>query len=334
MSRIRQIIERYLGENQPEGVRREFSEWFESPNDRQEKDEALEEYWESLRPRLSLEGSDKAYADTKERIRRRNFSKSARHAPWQRILRVAAVFALPIAACALTYAFITSNTEKPVWLEASASYGQTRSVELADGSRITINSGSRLIYPSEFSDDERRIFLYGEAYADIASDPEREFILSANDIDILVHGTSFNVRSYADDSEVEVALLEGSIDLHTKNLENNCNIRVMPGELVKLDKRSGELSTVRFPQGAFSPGLEGNNLTFINSRLFDIASQLERTFDVHIVIDDAELGNERYYSAFVNNESLEQILSALQLNGNMYYKRHNDTIHFYKKSQQ
>ena len=72
-----------------------------------------------------------------------------------------------------------------------------------------------------------------------------DFVLSANDIDILVHGTSFNVRSYADDSEVEVALLDGSIDLRTKNLENNCSVRVMPGELVKLDKRSGQLSTAR-----------------------------------------------------------------------------------------
>lgn len=330
MSRIRQIIDRYLGENQPEDIKKDFFEWFDATTDRKEKDEALEEYWDSLRPHLSLDGSDKAYSDTKEKIRRRNFSKSTRHAAWQRILRVAAIFALPVAAGALTYAVMSANTKETVWLEASAAYGQTRSVELADGSQITINSGSRLIYPAEFSGDERRIFLYGEAYADIASDAEREFVLSANDIDILVHGTSFNVRSYADDSEVEVALLDGSIDLRTKNLENNCSVRVMPGELVKLDKRSGQLSTVRFPKGTFTPGLEGNNLTFINSRLFDIASQLERTFDVHIVIDDSELGNERYYSAFVNNESLEQILSALQLNGNLYYKRSGDTIHFYK----
>ena len=145
MSRIRQIIDRYLGENQPEDIKKDFFEWFDATTDRKEKDEALEEYWDSLRPHLSLDGSDKAYSDTKEKIRRRNFSKSTRHAAWQRILRVAAIFALPVAAGALTYAVMSANTKETVWLEASAAYGQTRSVELADGSQITTNSGSRLI---------------------------------------------------------------------------------------------------------------------------------------------------------------------------------------------
>ena len=63
--------------------------------------------------------------------------------------------------------------------------------------------------------------------------------LSADDVDILVHGTSFRVSSYVNDSEVEVALLSGAIDMQTKNLQQNCKIQMTPGDMVKVDKRSG-----------------------------------------------------------------------------------------------
>ena len=68
-------------------------------------------------------------------------------------------------------------------------------------------------------------------------------------------------------------------------------------------------------------------LTFINSRLGDISMQLERLFDVRIIIDQAELAEERYYSAFVNNESLDRILSTLKQNGKMSYYWQDGVIH-------
>jgi hypothetical protein len=72
-------------------------------------------------------------------------------------------------------------------------------------------------------------------------------------------------------------------------------------------------------------------MTFVNSRLGDISLQLERLFDVQIVIDQAELAEERYYSAFVNNESLDRILSTLKQNGKMGYYWKNGVIHLYYK---
>lgn len=73
-------------------------------------------------------------------------------------------------------------------------------------------------------------------------------MLSADDVDILVHGTSFRVSSYVNDSEVEVALLSGAIDMQTKNLQQNCKIQMTPGDMVKVDKRSGRVTSMRFPR--------------------------------------------------------------------------------------
>lgn len=330
MSRIKQIIDSYMGHSQSESVRKEFAEWFESPHDTEEKQRTMQNYWDALDAEMPQLHIADAYSATVERIRRRN-SLRPRKSVFARISRIAAVLALPIMAAALTYSVISRTfAPKTDWQEVYAPYGETRCVVLADGSHITLNSGSRLIYPDKFTGDERHVFLAGEAFADIAKDSEHKFVLSAGDIDITVHGTEFNVRSYTGDSEVEVALISGSIDMTTKNLDNNRCIRMTPGDMAKLDKRTGEISSIRFPAGTFDNGMTGNNLTFINSRLSDIAAQLERTFDVKIIIDSDALANERYYSAFVNGETMEDILSAWQLNDNVRHRHEGNTIHLYK----
>ena len=175
------------------------------------------------------------------------------------------------------------------------------------------------------------MFLCGEAYADIAKNSKRSFVLSADDVDILVHGTSFRVSSYVNDSEVEIALLSGTIDMQTKNLQQNCKIQMTPGDMVKVDKRSGRVTSMWFPGGTFANGMDDGHLTFINSRLSDIARQLERTFDVKIVIDSQQLADERYYSVFINHETLDEILSILEQNGDMRHRREGEIIHLYKK---
>ncbi len=330
MSRIKQIIDSYMSHRQSKTVRKEFFEWFESPHDTQKKQQAMKNYYDTLDAEMPRRLIADAFAATAERIRRRNTLRT-RVSVFTRIWRVAAVLALPVMAAALTYAAISRTlVPRTEWQEIYAPYGETRSIMLADGSHITLNSGSRLIYPDKFTGGERHVFLAGEAYADIAKDAEHEFILSAGDIDITVHGTEFNVRSYTDDSEVEVALVSGSIDMTTKNLAVNRSIRMTPGNMTKLDKRTGEIASIRFPNGTFDNVTSSSNLTFINSRLSDIAAQLERTFNVKIVIDSDTLADERYYSAFVNGESIDDILAAWQLNDNVRHRHEGNTIHLYK----
>ena len=333
MSRIRKIISIYLSYRQPRSTRKEFAEWFAAPFDGETKQRLMREYWDALSPEMSQDRVQKAYARVRERIGFRSVSLPSPQGVrpvFRRAAVMVAMIAIPVLAVAL-YALIGHMNSAPKWQEIYAPYGQTRSVVLADGSQIVINSGSRLIYPDRFAGKERRVFLSGEAYADIAKNPKRSFVLSADDVDILVHGTSFRVSSYVNDSEVEVALLSGAIDMQTKNLQQNCKIQMTPGDMVKVDKRSGRVTSMRFPGGTFANGIDDGHLTFINSRLSDIARQLERTFDVKIVIDSQQLADERYYSVFINHETLDEILSILEQNGDMKHRREGEMIHLYKK---
>lgn len=329
MSKINKILNLYLLHNYTESVQKEFADWLDSPQDREQKEDSLFQEWESIsvRPgKMDTRSSYEAVVSRIERkesmVRRANFTSL--------ILRVAAVVVVCVAVVAAVK-ILVERTPNVVWNEVSTQRGENRIVELADGSVIYLAPGSRLIYPNKFADNVRKVYLSGEAYADIAKDEMHRFIVSTEQVDVIVHGTQFNIRSYESNSEVEVMLLEGLVDMQTKNQKQNRVVRMRPGDLFKLDKMSGRLSCETISADIFDDDPRTRNLTFINSRLGDIAVQLERMFNVRIVIDNSSLADERYYSAFVNNESLDRILSTLEHNGNFDYQWRGGEIHLYKK---
>ena len=329
MSKINKILDLYLLHNYSESVQREFADWLDAPQDRELKDDVLYQAWDNISTEAKGLDTSASYDAVLTRIRG-NQSKVRRANLLSLTLRVAAVIAICVAVVAVVRITNTRQADTK-WSEITTQRGESRRVELSDGSVLTLAPGSRLIYPSTFTGDERRVYLSGEAYADIAKDEARKFIVSAEQVDIVVHGTEFNIRSYESNSEVEVMLLEGSIDMQTKNQQQNRVVRMRPGEMFKLDKISGRLTRQTLAADAFESNPRARNLTFVNSRLGDIAAQLERMFSVRIVVDQASLADERYYSAFVNNESLDRILSTLEHNGNFGYQWRGGEIHLFKK---
>ena len=329
MSKINKILNLYLLHNYSESVQKEFADWLDSPQDREQKEDSLFQEWESISVRPGKMDTRSSYEAVVSRIERKE-SMVRRANLASLLLRVAAVIVVCVAVVAAVKVMV-ARTPNVEWNEVSTQRGENRIVELADGSVIYLAPSSRLIYPNEFTDNVRRVYLSGEAYADIAKDEMHRFIVSAEQVDVIVHGTQFNIRSYESNSEVEVMLLEGSIDMQTKNQKQNRVVRMRPGDLFKLDKMSGRLSCETISADIFDDDPRARNLTFINSRLGDIAVQLERMFNVRIVIDNSSLADERYYSAFVNNESLDRILSTLEHNGNFDYQWRGGEIHLYKK---
>lgn len=84
-----------------------------------------------------------------------------------------------------------------------------------------INSGSHVIYPSDFDKDKREILVEGEVYLEVAKDPKRPFFVKTKDFDVKVLGTTFNVSAYKDDAIASVVLVEGKVEVDNNESENN-----------------------------------------------------------------------------------------------------------------
>lgn len=233
---------------------------------------------------------------------------------------LAAAFSALAAAAVVTAVFYYGVAfDDPVWIHESTSVAQTRTVILPDGTSVRLSPCSQITYPSEFSRRSRKVMLVGEAYLDVAKDSRRPFTLTANNMDVIVHGTQFNVSSYLSDEEDEVALVEGSVEMRLHG--EKTSIYLKPNELVRYDKVNNITERRTFSANYYKEVLATDGLLFSNERLADIVATLNRRFGTNIIIENEALRTERYYAAFINGESAERILEALNI-GNKFRITH------------
>jgi len=258
-------------------------------------------------------------AKIKEYEKRRRKENAMKVCRW--VERVAAVLLVPAAFVMFHIGGRTSDVE---WLEANTIAGQKLEILLPDGSDVTLGPSSKIIYPSSFGPKERKIFVLGSVYADIAKDEKKPFVISAGDLDVVVLGTEFQLTSYEADTEVEIALVEGAVQLHNRNDKRDVFMR--PGEIVCYDKTTGNFIRKNFAAGYYRDIIEDGGFHFVNQRLCDIASCLERHFGVTIHIDNDTIRNERYFASFINNESVDEILAVLNAQNYMKITRNGKII--------
>ena len=254
-------------------------------------------------------------------VRKQKICKALRYSE-----RIAAFLLLPLAALMFHIGSQKSDVE---WIEANTSAGQKLEVVLPDGSEMTLGPASKLIYPSAFIGEERKVFLMGAVYADIETDAKRPFVVSAGNLDVIVHGTEFQLNSYDSDSEVEVALVEGSVQLYNKS--DHRDVVMRPGDIVCYDKATGNFIRKNFAAGYYKDILDCGGFQFVNQRFGDIAACLERHFGVTIHIDDASIAEERYFASFINDESVDDILNVLNAQDFMSIIRKGKIIYITRK---
>jgi|LSQX01.2.fsa_nt_gb ferric-dicitrate binding protein FerR (iron transport regulator) len=220
--------------------------------------------------------------------------------------------------------YFKSQLHEEEWVQASTSYAQTQTVTLPDGSTAKLSPCSQIIYPKSFSNRTRRVMLVGEAFFDVTKDPKRQFTVSAGKMKIIVHGTLFNVSSYLSDEEDEVALVEGSVEMHLDS--GQTSILLKPGEMIKYDKVNNITERRSFAANYFKEVVASDGLQFNNERLADIVATLNRRFNTNIVIENEKLNSIRYFASFINEESVDQILSALNLKDDFKITRKGNII--------
>jgi ferric-dicitrate binding protein FerR (iron transport regulator) len=217
------------------------------------------------------------------------------------------------------------------WVEVNVPSGQKQTVTLSDGTVLHLNSGSRLTYPAEFSGNSRTIFMDGEAFLDVAKDPDHPFIIKSQNVDVTVLGTSFNFRNFAQERMAELLLMEGSVEACVSIPDDTRTVRLRPGDKMRYNRLDGKMDIERFAPASYKAFYRDNSLHFFDMEMADIAKELSRRFNCDIVVVDEELASRRYFSIFTNNETLDQILSVMSSDGKMRVRHSGKTIYLQSK---
>jgi len=203
------------------------------------------------------------------------------------------------------------NPENLVYNTLKVPYGKRFDVVLSDGTHVFLNSGTTLRYPVQFLKGfDRSVFLTGEAYFDVAKDKEHPFAVHANELDIKVLGTKFNVSHYPEDTNINTVLVEGSVELHTKGEdgESGEGTLLKPGFKAEWRKAANNIAIENVDTQIYTAWVQGK-LVFRNTPFRKIRQALERKYNVTIKNKNKNLDKQLFDATF-DIETIEEVLES------------------------
>jgi len=243
---------------------------------------------------------------------------------WIPIQRIAAILLLPLLIysgyISIRNTFLKKQQKEFVIMQTiSSRQGMVTQFELADGTKVWLNSGSALHFPSRFIGDLREVKLSGEAFFEVAKNENQPFQVNVKDLNIEVLGTSFNVVSYDDEKQAEVVLVEGKVKL-TAEIDQVLKVfgTMQPGQRAIFTEDNQKVHAEEVAVDKYIAWRDGN-LIFRDDKMADVVRRLSRWFNVEIVISDPEINNYAYKATF-RNENLTQVLNLLKISAPIDYQ--------------
>lgn len=301
------IIRLLAGEASPH-EKQEVSAWLEESEDNVKLYNELTEIWLSSGIADNADNYDLEEAVTRfrEKIRQRG-NRQLKEMNFNVVLKYAAV-ALLILGLPLSYYFgQRSIPDDHTVTTISCAYGDRSSVVLPDSSRVWLNSGSKLTFNSNFTND-RKVELVGEAFFSVSKDKHHPFVVKASDIDIKVLGTEFNVKAYADENIVSTTLIEGAVEVNSKNAITN----LKPDQRLTFDKSSQNVQIQDLTNTSIDTEWREGRFVFNNESLAELKPKLERWFDCDIVFGDKDVQSRRF-TGVLQRESILEAISYFDL---------------------
>jgi ferric-dicitrate binding protein FerR (iron transport regulator) len=189
---------------------------------------------------------------------------------------------------------------------------------LPDGSVVTVNKGSSISYPSVFKEKIRPVKLKGEAFFNVAPDKKKPFIISVNDVQITVVGTSFNVKSTNGNTEV---IVESGI---VRVAKAGRTIELKANEKLKVEAKDSVLAKQEVNDHLYNY-YRTKEFVCDDTPLWKLVDVLNDVYNTHIVIGNAGLKDLKLNTTF-NNESLDQVLNVISLTFNIKVIREENRI--------
>ncbi len=179
-------------------------------------------------------------------------------------------------------------------------------IVLADGTRVWLNSATKLIFPQNFTGKERRVMLSGEAFFDVARDENKPFIVETSRMDVKVLGTRFNVNAYTDNEVVSTTLVDGSVEVASGTQKP---IMLEPGE--QAYGEAGELEKREVNIRLYTSWIDGRFM-FNNVELEEIAKQISRWYDVEIFFTNENVKRTRFTGGMVKFKPLDDLIRMIE----------------------
>lgn len=208
--------------------------------------------------------------------------------------------------------FLTRSTNQN-WIEVRTAAHETKTIRLADGSKVALNENSTFAYPENFQVENRTVKLTGEAFFEVAKAEGKRFTIFAQGTKTEVIGTSFNLRAYSK-KEVKVQVVTGKVAF--AKTETDDAIFLTPGQEGVIGEKTVAKPVKKVIEEPNFQAWKTKHLAFNNEQLAQLAKELESYFNIDIEIQNENLKNCRFTTSFEDPE-LQEVLEVLEVTGNL-----------------
>ena len=199
--------------------------------------------------------------------------------------------------------------------------GNRATVTLPDQSKVWLNSNSKLVYATG-KNNTREVRLTGEAFFKVFKDKTRPFIVSVNNLQVKVLGTSFNVKARLGSDCIETSLVEGSVKLSGEDLSQDYYLK--PSEKAIYSNSTKSIQIVA-SDNEVETAWKDNKLKFKSERFVDVIRKLEDWYGVKIKLQYPAIENDLMSGSF-KDESLKTVLETFRIQYHIRYENSGDTI--------
>lgn len=221
----------------------------------------------------------------------------------------------------LSYQGDASTLQTTIYNTLLVPQGGEYRLVLADGSVVWLNSASELRYPVAFSGNERKVFLKGEAYFEVAKNKQAPFLVNVADMEVEVLGTRFNINAYRYDGTFQTTLVSGKVKVS--------DLKTAESVILKPDQQAlakeGKLSVREVDAEVYTAWRDGK-FYFESETLEEIAAQLERWYNIHFFFSREELKHYKFTGVIRKDFTANKMLDIISKTTNVQFEVKENTV--------
>ncbi|MCE7061135.1 FecR family protein [Dyadobacter sp. CY343] len=201
-------------------------------------------------------------------------------------------------------------------------YGKRSVITLSDGTKIWVNSGSKLVYPAHFDSKQREVYVEGQAYFAVSHAADHPFFVHTKNMKVQVFGTEFDVSAYADDQQTSTVLVKGSIELtaNQQSIFKAQKRKLEPGMRAVYVAGKGSLEVKQVNVGEYISWKDGY-LALTRAPLAGILKKLARYYDVDIQLTEMESGSRTFSGTLDLQEDITKVLDIVAVGTSLTYQQ-------------
>lgn len=310
--------------------------WLKSSDDYNCLDSVIKPFWEKIDSQMAMPDEIRVnelqkevltlLAGLKKEERISIPPKRNRWMKWTTYSRIAVILVFVLGTTFGIYTLVGHISRPVTYTEYISNRGEKKYIRLEDGTRITLNSATKLRVPSHFNKKSRSIEMVGEGFFEVAQNPDKPFIIRSNDAQVRVLGTSFNLKSYYEDSFMTVTVTTGKVRVCVD--KQDLQLSLLANEHLLISKTDGKISKQVIQKNHYVEWMN-NVLYFDKEPISEVVKSINRTYNCNVVLESQR--SDFLITGTHNRKDVEAILEAICFTTGLGSRKEGKNIFLYDK---